>query len=179
MVEVDEERAARVRASIRAKAGEPIPTPVPPPAPKSLPQPDIAKPPHPQGGCFPTQHGLEAIQARGVHALKLNQVETMTGVEHELETREGIRDSLRRTAALGLVTVGILQDYLERKAAAGVDLGDVPIVRALPSFMNSVQRSLLALAAMTPKRGEHADEIKRVQDLLAASGAQQEGDSDA
>jgi len=163
MVEVDEERAERVRRSIREAAGQVVP---PPPVPD---EPEAARPPHPRG-CFPTEHGLSSIQEHGVRSLTLNQIAHMTAIAHTLEDRGGIRDALRRQAALSLTMIGILVDYLERKSAEGVEVGDLPLTRVLPSYLNACQRLLQALDAMTPKGSAHDAEVKRVQGIVAGAG---------
>jgi len=118
-------------------------------------------------------HGLLDIERRGVHALTLRQLEAMTGTAHDLETRQGIKNAVRRQAALSLTVIDHLVGYLERRAAEGTDIGDLPVTRMLPSFQNSAQRLLQALEAMTPKESTHSAEVKRVQGVvISLPGAQ-------
>lgn len=129
---------------------------------------------HPPPTTVP-DHGMTDIVRHGAHALSLRQLEAMAGTVHDLETREGIRDAVRRQAALSLTVIGILTDYLERRAAEGTEIGDLPVTRMLPSFQNSAQRLLAALDAMTPKGNAHDAEVKRVQDVVGRQPGTQDG----
>jgi len=131
-----------------------------------LPNPQPGKPPKPIGGGKP-DHGLVAIDERGEHALTLRQLESLTGVAHDLEDRQGIRAALMHEAAFAMTVIGIAESYLARKVAEGVEVVDLNVLRMIPAYLNAAERILSRLDAMTPKGSAHADELKRVQDVLS------------
>ena len=70
-------------------------------------------------------------------------------------------------AADSVLLFEIVQSYVAGEVKKGVPLADIPALKVLPAFMNSMQRALTSLISIMPKDGTLANaELERIQKVI-------------
>jgi hypothetical protein len=116
------------------------------------------------------KHRAQAIMRRGKDALSLAQAAQLSEVSKQLQDRPGVEAAIRQQAALSLVLVNIVATYVETTAADGVPVDEIPVLRALPAFINTSSRLLKQLRAMLPNvADEQLAELERIREVVGVS----------
>lgn len=95
-------------------------------------------------------HGAYAFRDRGDQALDQPQRSRLEELKEQVQERDGVLQLLQERAANAVMVVEVITSHVAREVKLGVPLSDIPILRALPAFMNTAQRALRDLLTVMP-----------------------------
>ena len=96
------------------------------------------------------KHGVYSIRDQGQAAMDAPQRGMYAELQDRLSDRAGIVDVLKEQAANSVIICRVATDYIARQRKLGVDLDEIPLLRAIPAFQNSAARLLAQLLAASP-----------------------------
>ena len=102
-------------------------------------------------------HGIYALRDRGEEAMTPSQRGAYAELQAQLSTRAGTIEALRDAAANTIMLAQVAQSYCVKQHQAGVPLGDIPLLRALPAFWNSAGRAIKSYLDTLPDEQEVLD----------------------
>lgn len=113
------------------------------------------------------KHGVYSIRDQGEAALEEADRSLLMELEEQLASREGIDEQLRRRAALAVIMVTKIEQYVEAQVDSDVPLQEIAILGRWPAFQNAAGRALKAAKETLPKNdrkkyGAELDHIKKV-----------------
>lgn len=114
------------------------------------------------------KHGVYSIRDQGEAALEKADRSLLMELEEKLATREGIESQLRRRAALAVIMVTKIEQYVEAQIDSGKPLHNIPILKAWPAFQNTAGRALKAARETLPNndRSIYGDELARISRVV-------------
>ena len=89
-------------------------------------------------------HGAYSKQLQPVARSRLVELEEQAG------SREGLVELLTARTAKAILLCEVIESYVVEQKQRGVSLEDMPILKALPAFMNTAQRAISTLAQLQP-----------------------------
>ncbi len=119
------------------------------------------------------EHGVYSVRDRGVDAMTLSQRSMYVELKEQLETPDGTLEAIRDLATNSLLLAKIAQSWCIEQHKEGVPLDKIPLLKALPAFLNSASRQLKAYFAMIPKdplMGAYSAELKKIEQALRKDG---------
>ena len=121
------------------------------------------------------RHGVYSIRDRGEAALEAPDRSLLMELEEELSSHEGINAQLRRRAALGIIMVTKIEQYIETEIESGVPPQDIPILGKWPAFQNAAGRALRAAKDTLPKgdRNMYGAELERIREVVEEHAKQE------
>ena len=115
------------------------------------------------------RHGVYSVRDQGEAALEKADRSLLMELEDQLASPDGIDELLRRRAALGIIMVTKVEQYVEAQIDSGVPLQDIPILKAWPAFQNAAGRALKAARDALPKgdRSGYGAELEHIEKVMA------------
>ncbi len=98
----------------------------------------------------PVKHGAYAFRDRGEQALEPSGRTRLAELREKVQDRQGVLNLLEEKAADAVLLFEIVQSYVAGEVKQGVPLGNIPAIKVLPAFFNSMERALLALNSLMP-----------------------------
>jgi hypothetical protein len=116
----------------------------------------------------PLKHGAYSFRDRGAQALKPEGRTRLMELRDQVQDREGVLTIMQEKAADSVLLFELVQSYVAREVKAGTDLTEIPGLKMLPAFFNSMQRALTTLLANIPNDSvpvnAELEKIRRVID---------------
>lgn len=114
------------------------------------------------------KHGVYSIRDQGEAALEASDRSLLMELEEELSSHDGIDTQFRRRAALGIIMVTKIEQYIEEQIESGVPPQDIPILGKWPAFQNACGRALKAAKDTLPKgdRNRYGAELERIREVV-------------
>ncbi len=103
-----------------------------------------------EGNMNSKKHGAYSFQARGEAALEPSGRTRLAELREVLQDKQGVLSIMVEKAADGVLLFELIQSYVGECVNAGKALDDIPAVKTLPAFYNSMHRSLLTLHNIMP-----------------------------
>jgi hypothetical protein len=110
-----------------------------------------------EAGMQSKRHGAYAFRDRGEAALEPSGRTRLAELREYVKDRGGVLELIQEKAADCVLIFEIVQSHVAREVKNGVPLDQIPALRSLPAFMNSMNRALTALITLMPKDGETLD----------------------
>jgi hypothetical protein len=107
-------------------------------------------------------HGAYAFRDRGEQALEQPQRSRLEELKEQVQERDGVLQLLQERAANAVMVVEVITSHVAREVKLGVQLSDIPVLRALPAFMNTAQRALKDLIDLMPEDKDVMDIGERI-----------------
>ena len=104
-----------------------------------------------------TTHGAYAFRDRGEAALEASGRTRLSELREIVKEREGLIQIMAEKTADSILLFEIVQSYVAGEVKAGKPLSEIPVLKSLPAFMNSMQRALSALISLMPRDGDLLD----------------------
>jgi hypothetical protein len=95
-------------------------------------------------------HGAYAFRDRGDQALEQPQRSRLEELKAQVQEREGVLELMQDRAANAVMIVEVITSHIAKEVKLGIPLSNIPILRALPAFMNTAQRALRDLLSVIP-----------------------------
>jgi hypothetical protein len=121
----------------------------------------------PEGNTNAVKHGAYAFRDHGEQALE------PSGRSRLVELREIVQDKPRLLALVQEETANtvmlfeIVQSYVAQEVKKGVPLAEIPALKTLPAFANTMQRALANLWAIMPGDNSHASaELQHILEVI-------------
>jgi hypothetical protein len=95
-------------------------------------------------------HGAYAFRDRGEEALQPSNRTRLAELREVVQDRQGVLDLMQEKCADSVLLFEIVQSHIAREIKKGRSLDNIPSVKALPAFMNSMQRALKDLISLMP-----------------------------
>jgi hypothetical protein len=103
-----------------------------------------------QAGYSKKTHGAYAFQDRGEAALEPTGRTRLMELREHVRSRDGVLDLLQQKAADSVLIFELVQSYVAEEVREGKPLDEIKALKALPAFMNSMQRALTSLISLMP-----------------------------
>ena len=115
------------------------------------------------------KHGVYSVRDRGQEAMTTPQRSRLQEIKEQLETRQGVKDMMQERTSHAVLLVELASAYVAGLHRAGVPLDEIPLLKALPAFMNTAHRQIRDLLDVMPaEMGENA-ELARIREVLDAA----------
>lgn len=112
-------------------------------------------------------HGARSFKAHGEQALRPASRSRLMELREAVQDRPGVLALMQEKCADSVLLFELIQSYIASQVRAGHSVADIPSVRVLPAYMNSMQRALVQLLAAMPKDGAPASaELERIQRVI-------------
>jgi hypothetical protein len=102
-------------------------------------------------------HGAYAFQARGEASLEPTGRTRLAELREQVQSREGVMDIMQQKAADSVLLFELVQSFVASEAKAGVPLDEIKALKALPAFLNTMQRALVSLISLMPDNTDVID----------------------
>jgi hypothetical protein len=113
------------------------------------------------------KHGAYAFRDRGEQALEPGGRTRLAELREQVQDRQGVIELAQEKCADSVLLFEIVQSYVAGEVKKGTPLVDIPALKVLPAFMNSMQRALATLLATMPKDSAPASaELERIQKVI-------------
>jgi hypothetical protein len=110
-------------------------------------------------------HGAFAFQRHGEQALRPEGRTRLMELRDQVKERESLLILLQEKAADATLLFELVQSHVAHEVKMGTPLAEIPAIKILPAFFNSMQRALTTLIGMMPKDRGPLDEGKILEEL--------------
>jgi hypothetical protein len=108
-------------------------------------------------------HGAYAFRDRGEDALVPNNRTRLAELREVVQNRQGVLELMQEKCADSILLFEIIQSHVAEEVKKGKSLDNIPSLKALPAFMNSMQRALRDLISLMPSNDGAIDADKVLQ----------------
>jgi hypothetical protein len=116
------------------------------------------------------KHNVYGILAKGEAAMTRAERKAFALIQADLADPQGVELAVRRQAALMVVAIEGIQNYVRAQVASGKSLDEVSIFLQLPKFVNASARNLALLNALQPSQDGSNSELDRLKKVIDAGG---------
>jgi hypothetical protein len=129
----------------------------------------MAKEGAPEGNTNAVKHGAYAFRDHGEQALEPSGRTRLAELREIVQDKQGLLELMQEKAADSVLLFEIVQSYVAREVKNGVPLAEIPALKTLPAFANTMQRSLANLWAIMPGDGAGTKaELIHIQEVVNA-----------
>ncbi len=88
-------------------------------------------------------------------------------LSEQVENREGLIDLLEDRAVRAVMICEVIESYVITQKQSGIRLDDIPVLKALPAFMNTAQRAINSLLDRLPTANSgQSEELKHILEVI-------------
>lgn len=104
----------------------------------------------PAGNQKAVTHGAYAFQAHGEQALEPSGRSRLVELREVVQDKPGLLAVAQEKVADSILLFELVQSFVASEVKKGKPLGDIPVLKTLPAFANSMQRALAFLWSIMP-----------------------------
>jgi hypothetical protein len=112
------------------------------------------------------KHGAYALKERGENSLEPSGRTRLIELREIVQEREGIMSVLKEKAADGVLLFELVQSYVASEVKKGIPITEIPAVKYLPAYFNSMERALKDLICLMPEETSANAELQRIQKVI-------------
>jgi regulator of PEP synthase PpsR (kinase-PPPase family) len=123
----------------------------------------------PDGNTNAVKHGAYSFRDHGEQALEPAGRSRLAELREIVQDKQGLLELIQEETASCVMLFEIVQSYVAQEVKKGVPLAEIPSLKTLPAFANTMQRSLANLWAIMPDANHGADaELIHIQEVVNA-----------
>lgn len=112
------------------------------------------------------KHGAYSFEQNGEKALDTGGRTRLAELREAVQDRGSLVDILGEKCADQILLFELIQSYVAQRVKAGTPLEEIPALKYLPQFANSMQRAIALMLANMPAEDGTDAELARINGVL-------------